>query len=481
MASSTSSLLPEQTRSTTIPSLDVLVGHLLAAKRSLSCVEHVSRAHELVNKTRQSLEDQTILTARINFLHNGSSAQIDLLSHVLNHTHSIAKEGGSEFQTVIKVLDIAEAKLRQTLDQLRQTTVEPNLRPENEPRKSLVDFVDESGVDGLLSTIKQSIDATGEARKAYEDSNSGLEDDITRVREFLTLDDSNKGSTNLGHDLRSPIPDIIQHMEEHAQEMADNLESLVKHFDICVTAIKHTEGGGAAAQKITSDLPEGVATGLSSNDVPLEPLSEGERKEMLEVLEKDASEVEDVVMDIRDRGAEMEADFERVMAHSDHLFEMYARRTSAFKLLEETGERLPGYITQSHVFLLKWDEEKAKIEERMEELGSLTDFYDGFLNAYDNLIIEIGRRKNMEQKMVKVAHEAKTKIDRLYGEDQAERDAFKQELGDFLPVDIWPGLMMAPKRYKVSEEDEGVRSVPDISASVIQRAIRRIGGKRITA
>ena len=481
MASPASSLPPEQSNSALSPSLDALVVHLLAAKRSLSCVEHVYRANGLVIKTRQALEEHTIIKARTLFLHNGSGTQVELLVRVLYHLSGVAQEGGREFQAVIEVLDSAESKLRRTLDQLRGTAVEPSLRPVDEPRKSLVDFVDESGVEGLLGTIKESIDATGTARQAFEQSNAAFEDEINHIKGLWEAEGGRKSLAESSNAHWYPIPDILQGMEEHAQEMANNLESLVKHFDVCVTAIKHTEGGGAAAQKITSDLPEGVSLGLNATDVPLESLSEDERKEMLDVLEKDASEVEDVVMEIRDRSAEMETNFERVAAYSDHLKQNHAREITAFRLLEEMSDGLSTYVMQSHIFLSKWDEEKAKIEERMEELEDLREFYDGFLRAYDELIIEIGRRKAMELKMKKVMEDAMAKIERLYAEDVADRDAFRQEQGDFLPVDIWPGLMMPPMRYKICQEDGAAKSVPDISASVIQGAIRRVSGRQQTA
>ncbi|MCJ1405681.1 autophagy protein 17, partial [Xylographa trunciseda] len=446
MAASTSSLPTEQPYSAeSRPSLDTLVAHLLAAKRSLSCVEHVYRANDIVNKTRQALEGHTVTAARTVFLHNGSIAQAALLDHVLDHTRSIARDGGSEFQKVIGALDAAEAKLQQTLNQLRATKVESSLRPDGEPSKSLVDFVDESGVAGLLSTIKESIDASGDARRVYGESNAALEDDISEVRRLLITDDNRERPTDANNSLQSPVPDILQVMEEHAQEMADNLESLVKHFDICVTAIKHTEGGGAAAQQITNDLPEGVAMDFTTTDMPLEPMSEEERAEMLEILEKDANEVEEVVMDIRDRSAEMERNYERVELYTEQLAEVHDRKTRAISLMEAICERLPNYITQSHIFLLRWDEEKAKIADNMEELESLREFYDGFLTAYDNLIIEIGRRKTTEMRMKKVVQDSIAKMDKLYEEDLAERDAFRHEQGDFLPVDIWPGLMMPPQ------------------------------------
>ena len=431
-----------------------------------------------MNNTRQALESHIITTARIIFLQHGCQAQVQILDRVQNQNQSIAQEVNKEFQAVVDDLDAADTKLNKTLDQLRATMIESSLRPEGEPGRSLADFLDETGVGNLLGTIKESIDATQDATKVYSESNQALEDEVSNIRSMLG---SKAGKTTFddpGEGLQSPIPHILHRMEERAQEMADNLESLVKHFDVCVTAIKHTEGGGAAARKVTSDLPEDMDLGLDKSDMSLEPMSEEEKQDMLAILEKDASEVEEVVMEIRDRSTEMEADYERVSEHSDRLSDELARNNTAFKMLEEVGNKLPSYITQSHIFLLRWDEEKAKIEDRMTELDSVCHFYVGFLSAYDNLIIEVGRRKAMEVKMAKVAQDALSKIEALRSEDVAEREAFRLEQGDFLPVDIWPGLMEAPTRYVLARDEGGGRGVPDIAASVIREAIRRVGGRR---
>ena len=480
MASSTSSLSPEEVHLSS-PSSDTLVTHLLAAKRSLSCVEQVYRANDLVNTTRQALESHTITTARIIFLQHGCQAQVQILDRVQEQNRSIAQEADKEFQTVISDLDAADNKLKKTLEQLRATIIESSLRSEGEPEKSLADFLDESGVQNLLGTIKEGINTTQAARTSYEQSNRGLEAEVANIRNLLGLKAGKMAFVEAEDRLRSPIPDLLQGMENRAQEMADNLESLVRHFDACVTAIKHTEGGGAAVQKITSDMPDQLELGLDRSDTSLEPMSEQERKDMLTVLEKDASEVEEVVMDIRERSAEIEADFERVNDHSDQLADELARNNKAFKLLEEVGNKLPSYMTQSHIFLMRWDEEKAKIEEGMSELDSLCHFYDGFLHAYDNLIVEVGRRKAMEKRMAKVAQDASTKIEALRAEEVAEREAFRLEQGDFLPVDIWPGLMTAPTQYTLSQPDGGTGNVPDISASVIQKAIRRVSRRQDSA
>lgn len=471
MASSTESLSSQPPNQALTP-LESLVSNLLAAKRSLSSINHVYRANELITSTRKSLETSVITSARTDFLRTGIESQVKILTRARNNTEGVANEGAAEFKAVVLKLDTADERLRETLNLLRGTLVEASLRPEEEKRRNLLDFVDETGVEGLMDTIKSSIDSASAAHDDLSEVNVAFDEDLQSVQNLLQRKTDMAYGT--GEGARSPIPEILQFMEEHAKDMADNLESLVRHFDLCVTAIKHTEGGGDAAQRIVAEL-EGVDIGqTSSADGPPSPISSEEKWEMMEVLEKDASQVEDVVNEIKERVSEMEVQYELVTGYMDQLAEEYSNTLSAFGLLEDIGLRLRSYITQSHIFVMRWDEEKAKIEERMEELESLSIFYDGFLLAYDNLLIEIGRRKAFEQKMEKVAQDALAKIQNLYEDDVDERATFKQQRGDFLPADIWPGFTSGPVRYELVPVRDGAEKVPDVSKSVIQQATTRV-------
>ncbi|KAI4147970.1 MAG: hypothetical protein LQ340_005295 [Diploschistes diacapsis] len=477
MNTSSSSLRAEELP-TSSPTLDTLVPHLLAAKRSLSCVEHVSHANDLVAGTRQAIETHTILAARTLFIQNGSKAQITTLDHVREHIISIEREAGDEFHAIIENLDAAESRLRDTLDLLRSTRVDPNLRLGDEELKYLADFVDETGVQTLMDNIKESIDTTARARKAFEQANITFEEEVRHVEGLLTSRLEGSECPTSGGKLRLSVLNLLQSMELQAGEMAKNLESLVKHFDLCVTAIKHTEGGGAAASRIVQDLPGGMDLNLEADDAPVEQISEEEMKDMLEVLENDAAEVEEVVTEIKDAVSEIQANAERVNVLGRQLTEELSRIIAAFHLLEELGNKLPSYITQSQIFAYQWDEEKVKIEEYVNDLESLRAFYSKFIHAYDNLLIEVGRRKDVERRIAKIRQEAFARIERLIQEETQERQAFKEEQGDFLPIDIWPGLVTAPARYELNQVEGATDSIPDISASVINKAIRRVAGQR---
>jgi len=372
----------------------------------------------------------------------------------------------------VQKLDEADARLRATLERLRTTIVELGLRPAEEERKSLLDFVDEGGVEGLVGVIKGAVEQAGEGIKEFSDSNKGFEEEVRGVRRLLEggIEVVDVGKIRG----RNPLPEILHEMEDHARGMAVSLESLVRHFDLCVTAIKHTEGGGDAASKIAGELPEGV----DIEQAPPVPIDEEQWADMMRVLESDASQVEDEVMDIQSHLGSMEALHDQVEAHNDQVVKEHTSTTRAFGMLEEIGRKLPGYITQSQIFLIRWDEEKTKIDEHLEELESGREVYDGFLRAYDKLLIEVGRRKAMELEMDNVVQAARARLEKLYEDEAEDRAAFKEEHGYFLPSDLWTGFEARPLRFEVLSVNNQTAMIPHISASVIRRAIQRVQNGR---
>ncbi|KAI9706488.1 MAG: autophagy protein 17 [Candelina mexicana] len=454
-----------------------LVSHLLASKRSLSSVSLVWRANELVTSARALLEERVVLGARTDFVRKGVEEQVKILQSVRNGVEGVAREGQAEFKKVLRDLDTADARLKRTMKELRSTIVEPSLRGPGEDRKSLLDFVDEESVDGIMGSLRDSIDKTNEARITLHDSNKTFDDDLESITVALSKSSKEGLFPSSEFQFDSPIGPLMRSLEIHAKEMADLLESLVRHFDLCVTAVKHTEGGGATAQKITGDIPEGVDANLDDVDAALEPMTEEEMVEMLKVLERDAADVDDVATEIHDRLVEMESQFEHIIFRSDCLARRYANTTAAFSLTEEVGEKLLEYVSQGRQFLMRWNEERQVIEEGLEETERLGDFYERFLMAYDGLIIEVGRRKSAQVKMEKVKEEAMEKLEQLHENELAEREHFRLDQGEYLPSDIWPGLVDSPMRYRMVPTEENTRVVPPLPRSVLEAALRRTNGR----
>ncbi|OJJ47291.1 hypothetical protein ASPZODRAFT_65671 [Penicilliopsis zonata CBS 506.65] len=462
----------EENQGKSVPHLESLIAHLVAAKRSLSSINHVWRANEIVTTARSAVEESVVVSARTGFLRRGLNNQLRLLYNVRAEVEEISHRGRADFSDILKDLDAADGRLRNTLDTLRDTIVHAAFRPEGEDPKSLHDFVDERGVEELHATLKSSIDRTNAAQAELDESNRAFDDELHSIKEALgqyrtamkmassrssASSSSSSASTHSGMASLSALPGMLSSLEMHAQEMANLLESLVRHFDLCVTAVKHTEGGGAAARSITGDMPPVTVSGrnglkfeedINENlNAPLDPLTNSEYQEMVNVLVKDAAEAEDVVMEIQDRSGEMESVLENIIAQRDSLLSVSNATTDVFQHLSSLAStRLPGYIAKAHQFTRVWNEERDRISSGLAEFSDLGSLYECFLDAYDGLILEVSRRKHMRQRVEKVLRDTRQKLDQLFQEDVNAREAFRVEQGDYLPSDIWPGVSREPMR-----------------------------------
>lgn len=265
--------------------------------------------------------------------------------------------------------------------------------------------------------------------------------------------------------------------------MALSLESLSRHFDLCVNAIRHTEGGSAAVRRAASN-PEPGSDPVSVSGVmsPLDAasdveISSAERAAMLEVLENDAAEVEDVVIELRERLLDMETLHETILSHVSSLKSSFKETTSAFELLESVGTRLSHYMAASTDFRQRWSEIKAQIGTQMDELESITAFYASYYSSYNSLLLEIHRRRQAEDKMKSIARKAREAMQKLYDADLKEREEFHELVGEFLPGDLYSSVKAAPARWEVKKlQEEGLveMSTPELEREVVEEARRRI-------
>ena len=472
-------------------SVETLVSYLVASKRSLGSINLVHRATTILSDARASVESTTALLAKATYLRRSLASQLKLLRSVQFELEAAAQAIQQEFQAVIKELDDTGARLVQCINLLKQTKIEKAFKATAELRDatgkdSLHDFVDDKGVENINDAMKVAIDNVQRAQREMNQSIQTLEEDLQSINEALN---NRIEASATDSDLQQPaIPVTLSILETHAREMAQGLESLVKHFDLCVTAIKHTEGGGEAlvqtikVQDQDLDLPEAVGLGMDELQAPAQPMNEEERLEMLQVLENDAAEVDEVVMELQDRNAEMEAHLERVALWREKQEMASADVVTAFKLLEKIGARLSSYVAETARHASRWNEEKAKIEDGISSMEELAEYYANFLHAYDGLIVEVARRRTVKKQMERVVADAQNQLEQLYEQDRSLRLEFKDDQGDYLPSDIWEGVNALPPRWAISrvDEDGNAASIPDLPRKTVEEALRRLkSGKRI--
>lgn len=278
---------------------------------------------------------------------------------------------------------------------------------------------------------------------------------------------------------------------ESSHEMAELLASLTKHFDLCVTAVRMTEGGAALAKRKAAEASQsqsdnnavsisGVIAEQESHMAELDPISPEERLEMLQVVVQDASEVPDVVQEINERLTNMEDDFDHLTEQTDRVKDTYTTTLDAFRVLEDIGTRFRSYIAAETEFRERWIAEHETIGVKMDEMEELRLFYENYANSYDSLLLEIERRRTQEERVLNVWRKAKDSVDRIIEADWKQREIFRHEVAEYIPTDLWPGMDDPVRRWDVvpvggSTGDDGANSTPALEKSIVQAAATRLG------
>lgn len=479
------------------PNLEQLVLHFVGAKRSLAATSHVWRANELVTSSRGLIEEIAVLNARNSFARGGVDEQVDTLHAIRDGVADLGEDSAAEFGETLAALDEAHARLEDTLGALRQTVVDASLQRTSEravqgrdeqvseeveeeevdgastsstrEQKTLYHFINESTHKDILSSLRTLVDSYGQAQSDLGNDLSHFDDSLKAISDVLAEGNvigSGPQAKRTIYDEPAPtIPQLFRGMEDHAAEMANLLESLIRHYDLCVTALKHTEGGGEAAkmailaEHLSAKNSAGAEESLYRKTVPDEPISSTERLQMLQVVAGDAQELEEVVGDIREHGADIEAMYDQLDRHARTARATHKSLRAALAQLHDIQqEGLPTHIAASKGFRAAWTSIQVSIADKTGDLANLAAFYQEFFTSYSDVLREVARREAVEVQMRKVADKAQRELDRLHEADRDARDEFMEGVRHCLPRDIWPGAADQGVKYEVSKRavEEGL-------------------------
>jgi autophagy-related protein 17 len=79
----------------------------------------------------------------------------------------------------------------------------------------------------------------------------------------------------------------------------------------------------------------------------------------------------------------------------------------------------------------------------------MRDFYEGYASAYDSLILEVARRRAVDERVRNIWAKARDSVDKILDQDRTARDTFRHDVGDFLPTDLWAGVQGPARRWQV--------------------------------
>ncbi|KAK4233377.1 autophagy-related protein 17 [Achaetomium macrosporum] len=449
--------------------VEVLVRHLLAAKQSLSSMALVLRAHDLATNARQMHEDSVILSAQTGSVRQLIEYQMRLLRRARRGMGYAYDHGRRDFKHLIRTLDAVNGQLEQTMEMLRKTRVERVFRPPGEEEKCLMDFVDENSVEAMRDALKGSIAELQAALTSFDGDLLRFDRDLRLLSDAMSAAPS--PASPASSSAYQPIPHLLASLSNHSHAMAELLTSLNKHFDMCVKAVRATEGGAALARRRAAEATgngdpvsiSGVITEQESHLPDLDPMDPQELAEIVEIVVHDAPEVDEVVAEIQGVLQQMELEFGMLKEQADQIRATYMATMAAFQVLEDIGSRLRSYVAAQSEFEQRWDDEKEIIAGKLQEMDAMRRFYEGYASAYGSLLLEVERRRVVEEKIQNTLRKAKENVDNLVQADRKQREHFRQEVGEFLPTDLWVGMNDPLKRWElvpVTEEaapDSGAR------------------------
>lgn len=457
------------------PTLERLVLYFVSAKRSLASTTQVYRANELVTHSRSLIEEIAVLSAKNSFSRKALLEGLDTLTAVRDAVLNEDEQIAADFESKVLKLDAAHDRLSKTLDGLRativaaQTHTSPSDQDEAE-EKTLYDFIEATEHENIIASIREGIDSyharhETDGKVPLADLTSRLKDVSTALStiesESQTADKTLRMKPTTIYSRKPPgspegIHGLFQTLSEHAQTMASLLSQLVKHYDLCVSALKHTEGGGEAA-RIAQEEDGQTAADDSLYANRFEPMDQEEREAMLKVLVGDAGEVEDVISEMSELSQGMETAYDDIVARAETARSEHRSLGQILKKLTSIRTAIIPSLLQTAGQFSKtfYPELEAKMRADVSAMMDLVQFYEDYQRGYGALLKEVRRRDVVAERTRAVAEKAQRELDRLYEQDRDAREGFAEEARWFIPRDLGERFGMEEKgvRFVVREEE----------------------------
>jgi autophagy-related protein 17 len=193
---------------------------------------------------------------------------------------------------------------------------------------------------------------------------------------------------------------------------------------------------------------------------------------LYEVLENDSKEVEGVVLELEDRNNSIQVSEKSVSEFYQQMQKMHKVVVKYFNQLELFGNtNLPSTLESIDDYSKKQKVQVEEVSKLIEEISSLTDYYEMFSKSYHAMVLEILRRSDAQSKLETYLDDVAKTLNKLHQEELDARKTFLDERGDFLPIDLWPGLTASPRVPKISLE---TTEFPKLSEKTITNAIKEI-------
>ncbi|CCG81354.1 Autophagy-related protein 17 [Taphrina deformans PYCC 5710] len=445
--------------------------HYSAAKQALSRGNTIcEHAHELSKETESSLASAAAIAAQIRFLRDALQDQLQILQTIASQIVKEEEKYQVSFTSALTDLDVLDGSLNNVLERLKTTPVAKELRTQlpgdvtgssqnARSTDTLFDFADDTAIESLKGQLRQVVDDMQENQENLDQFRSGYVSTLAELDKACStlpdLPDLPLSSTSpatvsqkSAPTKRSPLSMSVvtkgytKQQEDHINEMAGLLLSLSKHYDHASTLLK------------------------SESTLPMDEL-----EELHSIVEHDAQQLEDVILELDERVVDLEADVALVKAHINICVSVQGITVELFSRFEALD------VDSVTTNLVRLRKDRGQTDERLDELReqlvALASHYAAFSQSYDALLIEVDRRVKYENTVSNFLAQTRQTLARIAQEESARREDFIHDHGDTLPGDIWPGIRHQPVTYDFDFGD-AMQQTPKLPESLISSARNRL-------
>ncbi|CDO77390.1 hypothetical protein BN946_scf184835.g12 [Trametes cinnabarina] len=337
-----------------------------------------------------------------------------------------------------------------------------NKRKDRRKWKTLRDFVDERSIEELLDTIETDRQELDDILSRTSDYPESLANTIDAIKDMVPAR------------VALPVFDVIfAAQEKTSRKMAEQLETLVHHYDNMTNAMHDFEAG--------------------------EEFSE----EDLQGMNADANALPGFISELEQGVHTIEAYRDELLTAKASAQEHLDTHRSILTDLDELGEIMADMLDRQQAVEIESLEHLSHLHMQLSPLEELHHKYTSYQYAYNNLVLELARRRQYREAAQRVVANMVAELDTMVEgpslckilpfssveyedhvlhetEERALRAAFQAQHGQYIPEDVCLYIENPPNRWTVTTwNDEPLETLPEIENDLIEEAKQRVSGVEV--
>lgn len=407
--------------------------------------QHCLEANDNLTKSYNLIADKEKLELKLIFTINSLRNHLLIFDTIQKSVTETIRQDVLQYDYEKAQTDVAIKQLQNVYSQMEQIAVDSTFGEVQQPRDTtLIQYIDKDSTDKLIQDTKELYTSIDELIEGKERNNLQLR--LKNEAEFL----ANQWEDVQSFDQRYlsnkntyvQVEELMSKNEILETEVVNCLKRMNQQLDDCLSYGTHSGDSTDAVQ-----LAKIEKYHKSSNDL----LTIRGNCDMIEQNCKDIAKITRIYSEFKDK---LNACFQEIADFTINVIEKQVQRS----LLDS--------VRRIHEYFDTLEDKRCEIEHYVE--ASLK-----FINSFSCLVVEIDRRRNLNDKIKSMIDSFQEKLLELQDEDRVIREEFLDNHSEFLPQNLIQPQFISSKfpniilQYKLED-------FPLVSDKMLKESIERI-------